>query len=106
MATKQKVDISKETLLDWYYQMVLVREFETACDNLYKDKKITGVYMHLYSGQEATGVGALTALEKRDHVITAYRDHGIALVRGVDPRAAMAEMMGKKAGVSGGKGGS
>jgi pyruvate dehydrogenase E1 component alpha subunit len=62
--------------------------------------------MHLYSGHEATGVGALAALTPEDHVITAYRDHGIAIARGVDPKLVMAEMMGKKTGTSGGKGGS
>lgn len=98
--------LSKETLLDWYRQMVLIREFETRCDELYKEKKITGVYLHLYSGHEATGVGAVAALRPDDHVITAYRDHGIALARGVDPKPAMAEMMGKRTGTSGGKGGS
>src|SRR5690606_14780202 len=106
MADISKVDISKETLLDWYRQMVLIRKFETRCDELYQDKKITGVYLHLYSGHEATGVGALSALTERDHVITAYRDHGIALARGVDAKPLMAEMMGKVDGVSGGKGGS
>lgn len=98
--------LTKETLLDWYRQMVLIRQFETRCDELYQDKKITGVYMHLYSGHEATGVGALAALGPEDHVITAYRDHGLALSRGVHPNPIMAEMMGKKTGVSGGKGGS
>lgn len=98
--------LTKETLLDWYRQMVLIRQFETRCDELYQDKKITGVYMHLYSGHEATGVGALAALGPEDHVITAYRDHGLALIRGVHPNPIMAEMMGKKTGVSGGKGGS
>jgi pyruvate dehydrogenase E1 component alpha subunit len=97
---------SKETLLEWYRQMVLIRHFETRCDELYQEKKITGVYLHLYSGHEATGVGALAALEERDHVITAYRDHGIALARGVPANPLMAEMMGKRTGVSGGKGGS
>lgn len=106
MADISKVDISKETLLDWYRQMVLIHKFETRCDELYQDKKITGVYLHLYSGHEATGVGALSALTERDHVITAYRDHGIALARGVDAKPLMAEMMGKVDGVSGGKGGS
>lgn len=99
-------EISKNTLLDWYRQMVLIRQFETRCDELYRDKKITGVYLHLYSGHEATGIGALAAIEKRDHVITAYRDHGLALIRGVDAKPLMAEMMGKRTGVSGGKGGS
>lgn len=97
---------NKDTLLDWYYQMVLIRQFEVTCDELYKEKKITGVYLHLYSGHEAVGVGALAALREQDHVITAYRDHGIALARGVDAKPLMAEMMGKSTGVSGGKGGS
>ncbi len=98
--------LKKETLLEWYRQMYLIRQFETACDELYHEKKITGVYLHLYSGHEATGVGALSALLPSDNVITAYRDHGIALARGVDPNRVMAEMMGKKTGTSGGKGGS
>lgn len=97
---------SKEVLLEWYRQMVLIRLFEERCDELYKDKKITGVYLHLYSGHEAVGVGAMAALRPQDHAITAYRDHGIALARGVSARACMAEMMGKATGVSGGKGGS
>ncbi len=102
MAAKPKLD----TLLDWYRQMVLIREFEDTCNALYAQKRITGVYLHLYSGHEAVGVGALGALGPQDHVITAYRDHGIALARGVSANACMAEMMGKKTGTSGGKGGS
>lgn len=98
--------LKKETLLEWYRQMVLIRLFETRCDELYREKKITGVYLHLYSGHEAVGVGALSALKPSDHVITAYRDHGIAIARGVDTKPIMAEMMGKKTGTSGGKGGS
>lgn len=97
---------NKETLLDWYYQMVLIRHFEDTCQHLYEEKRITGVYLHLYSGHEAVGVGAIAALREDDHAITAYRDHGMALARGLDPNRVMAEMMGKKAGVSGGKGGS
>lgn len=97
---------NKETLLEWYRQMYLIRQFETKCDELYRQKKITGVYLHLYSGHEAVGVGALATLGPNDHVITAYRDHGIALARGVDAKPIMAEMMGKKTGTSGGKGGS
>ena len=96
----------KEKLLDWYHQIVLIRQFENACDDLYKQKRITGVYLHLYSGHEATGVGAVAAIGKDDNVITAYRDHGIAIARGVDPKIVMAEMMGKRTGTSGGKGGS
>lgn len=105
MAT-QTATLPKEQLLDWYHQIVLIRKFENMCDALYAEKRITGVYMHLYSGHEATGVGALAAITPEDHVITAYRDHGIALARGVDPKAVMAEMMGKRTGTSGGKGGS
>jgi pyruvate dehydrogenase E1 component alpha subunit len=97
---------NKQQLLDWYRQMVLIRDFEETCYDLYTQKRITGVYMHLYSGQEAIGVGALNALRPDDHVITAYRDHGTALLRGLDPNLIMAEMMGKRNGVSGGKGGS
>ncbi len=97
---------NKDTLLDWYRQMTLIRQFETRCDELYKEKKITGVYLHLYSGQEAVGVGSIATLRPDDNVITAYRDHGIALALGVDPKPVMAEMMGKKTGTSGGKGGS
>ncbi|MCY4465557.1 MAG: thiamine pyrophosphate-dependent enzyme [Chloroflexi bacterium] len=97
---------TKDMLLDWYRQMVLIREFEETCHQLYQQKRITGVYLHLYSGHEASGVGSMAALRKSDHVITAYRDHGIALILGMDANAVMAEMMGKKTGSSGGKGGS
>ena len=97
---------SKEMLLEWHRQMVLIREFEEICHQLYERKRITGVYMHLYSGHEASGIGSLAALRPSDHVITAYRDHGIALILGMDPQRVMAEMMGKATGSSGGKGGS
>ncbi|NWF68458.1 MAG: pyruvate dehydrogenase (acetyl-transferring) E1 component subunit alpha [Chloroflexi bacterium] len=96
----------KATLLEWYRQMVLIRRFEERSKELFHQKKIGGVYLHLYNGQEGTGVGALAALRPQDHVITAYRDHGIAIARGVDPNRIMAEMYGKSTGVSGGKGGS
>jgi len=99
-------DLTKEQLLEMYYEMVLIRRFEDRCKELFSQRKIGGVYLHLYNGQEATGVGAVRALRPTDHVITAYRDHGIALAKGVDPNRAMAEMFGKRTGVSGGKGGS
>lgn len=99
--------LTKETLLDWYRQMVLIREFEETCQVLYNEKRITGVYLHLYSGHEAIGVGAVANMRVgEDHIIVAYRDHGIALALGVDPNPLMAEMMGRVDGVSGGKGGS
>ncbi|GAB5492869.1 MAG: pyruvate dehydrogenase (acetyl-transferring) E1 component subunit alpha [Phototrophicaceae bacterium] len=98
---------NKEMLLDWYRQMTLIREFEETCYQLYFDKRITGVYLHLYSGHEAVAVGAMANMEMgKDHIITAYRDHAQALILGVDPNLIMAEMMGKKTGLSGGKGGS
>ncbi len=97
---------NKQQLLDWYRDMVLIREFEETCHDLYWQKRITGVYLHLYSGQEAIGVGTISALRPDDHVITAYRDHGAALMRRIDPKLLMAEMLGKRNGVSGGKGGS
>lgn len=98
---------NKETLLDWYRQMTLIREFEETCHQLYFDKRITGVYLHLYSGHEAVAVGAMAHMEiGKDHIITAYRDHAQALILGIDPNILMAEMMGKKTGISGGKGGS
>ena len=98
---------TKEMLLDWHRQMVLIREFEETCYQLYEEKRITGVYMHLYSGHEAISVGSIAHMEiGKDHVITAYRDHGHALVLGIDPKPLMAEMMGKRTGISGGKGGS
>ncbi len=95
----------KETLLNWYRQMVLIRRFEEKCAELYQQGKIGG-FLHLYIGQEATGVGIAAALRENDHVITAYRDHGIALAKGMDPKRVMAEMLGKRTGTSGGKGGS
>lgn len=99
--------LNKETLLDWYRQMFLIREFEETCQQLYTEKRITGVYLHLYSGHEAVGVGAISNLEVgKDSVITAYRDHGIALSLGMDVNRVMAEMMGRRDGTSGGKGGS
>lgn len=110
MATKAET-LSRETLLSWYEEMVLIRKFEEMCHHLYfdepdKKRRITGVYLHLASGHEAVHVGAVKALTPDDHVITAYRDHGIGIARGVRPDLLMAEMMGKRTGVSGGKGGS
>lgn len=99
-------DLSKDQLLEMYRAMVLIRRFEDTSKELYHQGKIGGAYLHLYSGQEATGTGAVRALRETDHVITAYRDHGIALLRGLDPGRLMAEMFGKRTGISGGKGGS
>lgn len=97
--------MDKETLLDWYRQMVLIRRFEQRSAELYQQGKIGG-FLHLYIGQEAVAVGSIAARGDGDHVITAYRDHGHALAVGVDPQAVMAELLGKKTGVSKGMGGS
>ncbi|MBO9308473.1 MAG: pyruvate dehydrogenase (acetyl-transferring) E1 component subunit alpha [Chloroflexi bacterium] len=106
MSELTKTTLTRAELVEAYHQMVLIRRFEEKCKELYNARKIGGVYMHLYSGQEATGVGAVKALKPTDHVITSYRDHGIAIAKGSDVKRLMAEMLGKRTGVSGGKGGS
>ncbi|MCI0710702.1 MAG: pyruvate dehydrogenase (acetyl-transferring) E1 component subunit alpha [Chloroflexi bacterium] len=98
-------DLSKDTLLDMYRNMVVIRRLEEKSAELYQQGLIGG-FLHLYIGQEATGVGAVWALGEDDHVITAYRDHGIAVSIGIEPKYILAEMMGKTTGVSKGKGGS
>ena len=85
--------------------MVTIRLLEEKSEELYQKSKIGG-FMHLYIGQEATGVGAVSARQPHDNVITAYRDHGIALACGMEPKVIMAEMFGKITGCSKGKGGS
>ena len=97
--------MDKETLLDWYRQMVLIRRFEQRSAELYQQGKIGG-FLHLYIGQEAIAVGSIAAKAEGDHVITAYRDHGHAIAVGADLNAVMAELLGKQTGVSKGKGGS
>jgi pyruvate dehydrogenase E1 component alpha subunit len=97
--------MDKETLIDWYRQMVLIRRFEQRSAELYQQGKIGG-FLHLYIGQEAVVVGAVGARQEGDHVITAYRDHGHALTVGSEVGRIMAEMLGKTTGVSKGKGGS
>ena len=87
------------------YQMVLGRVFEQKCAEVYRIGKIGG-FCHLYIGQEAIAIGTQMALEKKDFVITAYRDHVQAMVAGIAPEAIMAELYGKAGGVVKGKGGS
>ena len=86
-------------------QMLLVRRFEERAAELYTLGKIGG-FCHLYIGQEAVGVGAISTLHKDDYILVSYREHGHALARGVDPGEIMAELYGKQSGVSEGKGGS
>ena len=85
--------------------MLLIRRFEERCAQLYVEGKIGG-FLHLYIGQEAVGVGAMSLLRPDDYFVTSYRDHGYALARGTDPRPLMAELCGKIGGISRGKGGS
>ncbi len=94
-----------ETLKAWLRDMLLIREFEVRCMQAYQDKKIGG-FCHVYIGQEAVAVGTIAAVQHDDPVVTAYRDHGHALARGMDPRYCMAEMFGKIGGCAKGKGGS
>ncbi len=85
--------------------MLLQRRFEEKSAEAYAIGKIGG-FCHLYIGQEAVSTGTLSVLRPDDYVITAYRDHGLALIRGMTPRSVMAELFGRAAGCSGGKGGS
>jgi pyruvate dehydrogenase E1 component alpha subunit len=87
------------------HSMLLQRRFEEKAAEAYAIGKIGG-FCHLYIGQEAVSTGTLSVLRSDDYVITAYRDHGLALVRGMTPRTVMAELFGRAAGCSGGKGGS
>src|SRR3989304_5476579 len=97
--------LDKKTLLNFLHQMLLIRKFEDKGGELYARGKIAG-FLHLYNGEEAVAVGAISALEPHDLVITHYRDHGHALARGMDPRRCMAELFGKATGVAKGHGGS
>jgi len=92
-------------LLSLYQQMVVIRRLEEKCAELYQQGKIGG-FLHLYIGQEATGVGAVSARQPQDNIITAYRDHGIAVACGMEPKVILAEMLGKITGCCKGKGGS
>lgn len=96
---------SQEQYMEWYRSMILMRRFEEKAGQLYGQQKIRG-FCHLYIGQEACAAGAVSALEKDDKWITAYRDHGHPLALGTDPNRIMAELYGKATGVSKGKGGS
>lgn len=102
--SKQKI-YSKEEVLNWYTIMLRIRRFEERASQLYMQRKIRG-FCHLYIGQEASAVGLEAAITKDDTVITAYRDHGNGLARGMTSNECMAELYGKVGGSSRGKGGS
>src|SRR3970040_2293462 len=97
--------MNREEALAQYRAMLLIRRFEERCAQLYVEGKIGG-FLHLYIGQEAVAVGAMSVLRPDDYLLTSYRDHGYALARGSDPRPLMAELCGKIGGISRGKGGS
>jgi pyruvate dehydrogenase E1 component alpha subunit len=100
-----KATTTSEELLDFYTKMLLLRRLETASDQLYKSRDIHG-FCHLYSGQEAVCVGMEAVLSRKDHVISAYRDHALFIGRGGSANEVMAELLGKETGCSKGKGGS
>ena len=106
MATTLNIEtLAKEDALEIFTQMLLIRRFEEEAERLYRRGLVRG-FLHTYIGEEAIAVGAIPNLREDDYVIGHYRDHGHALARGVDPKAAMAELCGKATGCSGGKGGS
>lgn len=100
-----KAKHSKETYINWYRLMLLIRRFEEKSAQMYGQNKIRG-FCHLYIGQEAVVAGMESAKQDGDKVITAYRDHGHALAMGISPGAVMAELFGRIDGCSKGKGGS
>lgn len=101
----ESLHLSNEKLVSMYHDMLLIRRFEERAAQEYGKGKIGG-FCHLYIGQEAVGVGAIAQLREDDFIYTAYRDHGQAIARGIDPKACMAELFGKVTGVSKGMGGS
>ena len=101
----KKAGYSKEQYLFWYELMLRIRRFEERCLLAYSQQKIRG-FLHVYIGQESIAAGLESALIPGDGIVTAYRQHGIAIGRGVSSKAAMAELFGKSTGVNKGKGGS
>jgi pyruvate dehydrogenase E1 component alpha subunit len=97
--------MDRESLIALYRQMVLIRVFEDRAAEMYAKAKIAG-FLHLYNGQEAIAVGAVSALNPDDEIVVNYRDHGWALARGSSARAVMAELFGRVTGTTGGRGGS
>lgn len=105
-AEPERYKASKDQLLEYYRQMLLIRRFEEKAGQLY-GLGLIGGFCHLYIGQEAVAVGLQSALDNdKDSVITGYRDHGHMLAYGLDPKVIMAELTGRAAGIAEGKGGS
>ena len=103
--SQKKPNISKEELLEYYREMLLIRRFEEKAGQLY-GMGLIGGFCHLYIGQEAVVVGLESTAEEGDRRITSYRDHGHMLACGMDPKGVMAELTGRIGGYSKGKGGS
>ncbi|HXW84560.1 MAG TPA: pyruvate dehydrogenase (acetyl-transferring) E1 component subunit alpha [Candidatus Binataceae bacterium] len=104
-AERALLTLQETELLDFYRRMVLIRHFEDKTAEMYARGKITG-FCHLYAGEEAVAVGAISALYDKDYVVSTYREHGHCLAKGASPRVVMAELFGKVTGISHGKGGS
>ena len=102
---KGNTKIKTNTLVEFFTQMTRIRFFEEECSRQYTQGNITG-FLHLYIGEEAIAVGAISALQTNDYVISHYRDHGHALAKGIESNVIMAELFGKATGCSKGKGGS
>lgn len=105
MEASLRAVLPDHALVKLYEQMMLSREFEEACAEQYTRGHITG-FLHLYSGQEAVAVGATAGLHRDDYILSAYREHAQAIVRGAEPKRVMAELFGKATGLCKGKGGS
>jgi pyruvate dehydrogenase E1 component alpha subunit len=97
--------MNQDELIGLYRQMLLIRRFEEKAAEEYALGKVGG-FLHLYVGEEAVAVGAVSAMKPDDDLFTHYRDHGYALAKGCDSKKAMAELFGKETGLSRGKGGS
>jgi pyruvate dehydrogenase E1 component alpha subunit len=97
--------MEKAEYLNLFHQMVLIRRVEETAAQLYQQGKIGG-FLHLYIGQEAVSTGLISARKPQDRVITAYRDHGVAINCGIPARLVLAELLGKATGISRGRGGS
>lgn len=107
-STKKKgktPEYSKEQYLSWYELMLRIRRFEERALQMYGQQKIRG-FCHVYIGQEAVAAGIESAIRPEDAVVTAYRQHGTGIARGIGTKEAMAELFGKKTGIVKGKGGS
>jgi pyruvate dehydrogenase E1 component alpha subunit len=101
----EEVTVSSERLKDWYYRMLLIRRFEEVINEKFLAGDIPG-FVHLYIGEEATGVGVCSTLTNADYITSTHRGHGHTIAKGADVKRCMAELYGRKTGYCKGKGGS